>query len=170
MVTRPNRIAPAAYVVIAACAALARCGGNLSPTEPGRSPNPTPSRVPSPTSTPPSPTPPPTPSNGALFGYVSTVSGVTEQYLSGVVLRLHQDGTADQITSSASGSLDGYYAFCCLRPGPAVISARLAGYAPFNANIIISQTPTQYNIRIIPERGAPNPTQIPVPVEPSDAR
>jgi hypothetical protein len=109
----------------------------------------------------------PTPTNAALFGYVSTVSGGSERTLSGVVLRLHQDGTADQVSTSGGGGLDGYYAFCCLRPGPAAIGATLTGYAPFAATITVSQTPIQYDIRMLPELGAPAPpTQVPVPVPP----
>lgn len=182
MFTRPGRIAGAAFFVIAVCAALARCGGHPSPTEPGRAPDPTPSPVSSPTSTP-SPTPPPTPTagptpiplptpaSGTLFGFVRAVSGATQQYLPDVVLMLHQDGVPDQVTSSGSGSLDGYYAFCCLRLGPATISATLGGYAPFSATINVSQTPIQYDIRMVPDSGAPAPpTSVPVPVPPMSRR
>src|SRR5512143_835549 len=139
MFTRAGRIAATAAVVIVACAALIDCGGGMrSPTEPAAV-TPTPLPAPAPTSTPPSPTPTPAPTNVAVFGYVGTVLGTTQHFLSGVVLRVHQDGTADQIENS--GSLDGYYAFCCLHAGPAAITATLTGYRTYTATITIGQTP-----------------------------
>jgi len=174
MVTRPWRMAGAAFSVVAVCGALVRCGGGTSPTEPGRARTPTPSLAsptptPSPTSMPsptasPSPIPLPTPASGTLFGHVVSNSGGTRRYLSDVVLRLHQDGMTDLVTTSASGSLDGYYAFCCLRSGPATISATLADYDPFSATIVISQTPFQYDIRMVPGEAPPVPPGIPIPV------
>lgn len=165
MSTRTGRIAAAAFVVIVASMAVARCGGGMrSPTEPAAvTPTPTPLPAPSSTSTPASPTPTPAPMNSGVFGYVSTTFGLTPQSLQGVLLRLHQDGTADQVEKS--GSLDGYYAFCCLRPGSAVITATLAGYQTFRATITVGETPIRYDIQMTPSSGGPSPTQLPVPVE-----
>jgi hypothetical protein len=163
MFTRAGRIAAAASVVIVAFAALARCGGPSSPTEPAAAATLTPLPAPSPTSTPASPNPTPAPMNGTVFGYVSTISGATHHYLPGVLLELHQDGTADQVENS--GSLDGYYAFCCLRAGSAVITATLASYKTFTATISVGQTPVRYDIQMTPVSAGPSPTQIPVPVE-----
>jgi len=167
MFTRAGRIAAAAFVVIVASMSVARCGGIHLPTEPAAvtatpTATPTPLPAPSPTSTPSSPTPTPVPVNGAVFGYVGTIPGVTQHYLPGVLLVLHQDGTADQVVKS--GSSDGYYAFCCLHAGPAVITATLAGYQTFSATITVGQTPVRYDIQMTPVSGGPPPTQVPVPV------
>lgn len=164
MFTRAGWIAAAAFVVIVAFMAVARCGGIHLPTEPAAvtpTSTPTPLPAPSPTSTPASPTPTPAPMNGAIFGYVGTISDVTPHSLSGVLLKLHQDGTADQVEKS--GSLDGYYAFCCLRAGSAVITATLAGYQIFRATVTVGQIPVRYDIQMTPLLGAPLPTGVPQP-------
>jgi hypothetical protein len=165
MFTRAGRIAAAAFVVIVACAALARCGGGMrSPTEPAAlTATPTPLPTPSPVPTPSSPTPTPAPMNSAVFGYVSTISDVTQHYLSRVVLRLHQDGAADQVENSSS--LDGSYSFCCLRAGSAVITATLAGFHTFRATITVGQIPVRYDIQMTPSSVVPAPTGVAVPIE-----
>lgn len=168
MYTRAGRIAAAAFVVIVASMAVARCGGPMrSPTEPAAvTPTLTtltPSPVPSSTSTPASPTPTPALMNSAVFGYVSTTFYLTPRDLPGVLLRLHQDGTADQVEKS--GSLDGYYAFCCLRAGSAVITATLAGYQIFRATITVGQIPVRYDIQMTPLSGAPPMNPVPYPIE-----
>lgn len=164
MFTRLGRLAATAFVAIVASMAVARCGGIHLPTEPTAVTTiSTPPSAPSPTSTPSSPTPTPVPGNGAVFGYVSTISDLTPHALSGVRLKLHQDGTADQVENS--GSLDGYYAFCCLRAGSAVMTATLAGYQTFRATITVGETPVRYDIQMTPSLGAPLPPPILWPVE-----
>lgn len=163
MFLRACRMAAAAFAVVAVSMSVARCGGIHLPTEPAAvAATPTPLPAPSPTPTPAPPTPTPVPVNGAVFGYVSTISDVTQHYLGGVVLVLHQDGTTDQVVKS--GSSDGYYAFCCLRAGPAVITATLVGYQTFTATITVGQTPVRYDIQMTAVSGGPPPTQVPVPV------
>jgi hypothetical protein len=172
MFTRAGRIAAAGCVVIVACAALARCGGPMrSPTEPEQAATSTPGAAASPTPTPPSPVPSPVPANGGVFGYVSTVSGGSPHGLPNVLLRLQQAGAADQLATSGSGSPDGYYSFCCLRFGPAVITATLAGYVNFTAAITVGQSPVRHDIQmtLIAGGGAPPPFPLPEPI-PSDAR
>ena len=164
MFTRAGRIAAAAFVAIVASMAVARCGGIHLPTEPAVvATTPTPLPAPSPTPTPPSPTPTPAPMNSAVFGYVSTDSDVTQHYLSRVLLRLHQEGAADQVGNSRSS--DGYYSFCCLRAGSAVITATLAGYQNFRATITVGQTPIRFGIQMSPSSGAPPPPPIQQPIE-----
>jgi hypothetical protein len=174
MFTRAGRIAAAAFVVPAAFMAVARCGGIHLPTEPASvtaTPTPipgttpassTPTPAPSPAFTAGPPTPTPAPTNSAVFGYVSTVPGAMQHYLSGAVLTLHQDGAADQVAKS--GSSDGYYAFCCLNTGSAVITATLPGYQTFRATITVGQSPVRFDIQLIAVSGGPPPTQIPVPI------
>jgi len=164
MFLRVGRRAAAAFAAVVAIMAVARCGGIHLPTEPAAvatTPTPTPMPAASPTSTPASPTPTPTPANSAVFGYVRT-SDVTQHYLSGVVVMLHQDGATDQVQKSAVS--DGSYAFCCLRPGPALITATLTGFQTFRAMITVEAVPVRYDILMIPSSGGPSPTVVPVPV------
>src|SRR5271169_4068790 len=160
MFLRAGRLAAAAFAVVAVSMAVVRCGGIQTATEPAVV-APTPLPAASPTSTPVSPTPTPAPVNSSVFGYVST-SDVTPHYLSGVLVTLHQDGATDQVQKS--GSSDGSYSFCCLRPGPALITAALAGFQTFRATITVEAVPVRYDIRMIPSSGSPAPTGIPEPV------
>jgi len=167
MVTRAGRSAAAAVPLIVACAALAGCGSPQTPTEPGRSartPTPVLAASPAPSPTPATAaTPTPAPPNGSVFGYVTTSSGSASRTLPGVLVRLHQDGAEDQVTNSAGGSQEGYYAFCCLRPGPAVLTATFTGYFTFTASITVGEAAVRYDIRMTPSSGSPAPTQLPVP-------
>jgi len=157
MFLRAGRMAVAAFAVVAVSMAAVRCGGIQTATEPAVvAATPTPSPAPSLT-----PTPTPAPASSAVFGYVST-SDVTQHYLSGVLVTLHQDGATDQVQKS--GSSDGSYSFCCLRPGPAVITATLSGYQTFRATITVGDAPLRYDIQMIPTSGGPSPTVVPVPV------
>jgi len=159
MFLRAGRLAAAAFAVVAVSMAVVRCGGIQTATEPAVV-APTPAPAPSPTSTPASPTP--VPVNSAVFGYVSTTD-VTTHYLSGVLVTLHQDGATDQVQES--GTSDGSYSFCCLRPGPALITATLAGYQTFRATITVGGGPVRYDIHMIASSGGPSqPTSVPVPI------
>jgi len=157
MFLRAGRRAAAAFAAVAATMAVARCGGTQTATEPvavATIPTPTPLPAASPTSTPAPPV------NSAVFGYVITSD--VKHYLSGVLVTLHQDGTTDQVQKSSVS--DGSYTFCCLRPGPALITATVSGYQDFGATITVGDVPVRYDIQMIPSSGGPAPTVVPVPI------
>ena len=160
MFLRAGRMGAAAFAVVAVSMAVARCGGIQTATEPAVVAA-TPTPLPAPSQTPVPPTPTPAPASSSVFGFVST-SDVTQHYLSGALVTLHQDGATDQVQKS--GSSDGSYSFCCLRPGPALITATLSGYQTFRATITVGDAPLRYDIQMIPTSGGPSPTVVPVPV------
>jgi len=161
MFLRAGRMAAAAFAVVAVSMAIARCGGTQTATEPAAVAT-TPTPLPAPlTSTPVSPTPTPAPVNSAVFGNVRT-SDVTQHYLAGVKVTLHQDGATDQVQKTSVS--DGSYNFCCLRPGRAIITATLSGYQTFQATITVGDAPVRYDIQMIPSSGGPSPTLVPVPI------